>query len=63
MSKLPPCELWELMVDGGWEEVSHLQIAQKAQHITDVVVLAVLTSRGCPTQFLLSRILNRPTLR
>ena len=42
---------------------SPLQRIQKAQHITDLVVVAVLTSRGCTPALLLSIILNCPMLR
>ena len=54
-----------LGIDGGQKEVgplqnfgyffsSTLQGVQKAQHITVLVVLAVLSSRGCETPLLLS---------
>ena len=63
-----------LGIDGGQKKVgplqnfgyffsSPLQRIQKAQHITDLVVVAVLTSRGCTPALLLSIILNCPMLR
>ena len=57
--------LWALGIDGGRKKVSPLQNfgyffsstlqrVQKAQHITVLVVHAVLSSRGCETPLLLS---------